>query len=62
MVIKKGGAVGKPVSRSVVLASAMLALSSAAGAAGLGRLNVLSDLGQPLRAEIDVVAVEKGEL
>lgn len=62
MVIKKGGAVGKPVSRSVVLASALLALSSAAGAAGLGRLNVLSDLGQPLRAEIDVVAVEKGEL
>ncbi|MCW5620714.1 MAG: LysM peptidoglycan-binding domain-containing protein [Burkholderiales bacterium] len=53
---------GKPVSRSVVLASALLALSSAAGAAGLGRLNVLSDLGQPLRAEIDVVAVEKGEL
>jgi len=40
----------------------MLALSSAAGAAGLGRLSVLSDLGQPLRAEIDVVAVEKGEL
>lgn len=53
---------GKPVSRSVVLASAMLALSSAAGAAGLGRLSVLSDLGQPLRAEIDVVAVEKDEL
>ncbi len=61
MVIGTGGAVGKPLFRVGVIASAVLAFSSAAGAAGLGRLNVLSDLGQPLRAEIDVVAVEKGE-
>jgi Tfp pilus assembly protein FimV len=40
----------------------LLACTSAASAAGLGKLAVLSDLGQPLRAEIDVVAVEKGEL
>jgi pilus assembly protein FimV len=57
-----GGAVGKPFSRAVLAASVALAFSSASYAAGLGRLNVLSDLGQPLRAEIDVVAVEKGEL
>ncbi len=57
-----GGAVGKPFTRAVLAASVMLAFSSASLAAGLGRLNVLSDLGQPLRAEIDVVAVEKGEL
>jgi pilus assembly protein FimV len=34
----------------------------AAPAAGLGKLTVLSNLGQPLRAEIDVVAVEKNEM
>jgi pilus assembly protein FimV len=61
MVIKTGGAVGKPFTRAVLTASVMLAFSSASLAAGLGRLSVLSDLGQPLRAEIDVVAVEKGE-
>jgi pilus assembly protein FimV len=60
--MKTGGAVGKPFSRAVLAASVALAFSSATYAAGLGRLNVMSDLGQPLRAEIDVVAVEKGEL
>lgn len=33
-----------------------------AGAVGLGRLNVLSSLGQPLAAEVDLVSVEKDEL
>ncbi|MBI3044285.1 MAG: hypothetical protein HYY78_15800 [Betaproteobacteria bacterium] len=33
-----------------------------AGAAGLGRLNVLSALGQPLVAEIELIAVSKEEL
>lgn len=33
-----------------------------AGAAGLGRLNVLSSLGQPLVAEIELVSVTKEEL
>src|SRR4249920_1852886 len=37
-------------------------LSATAHAAGLGKLTVLTHLGEPLRAEIDVVAVEKGEL
>lgn len=58
---KIGGAVGKPVCSAIVLVGALLAMSTA-DAAGLGRLNVLSDLGQPLKAEIDIVSVEKGEL
>jgi pilus assembly protein FimV len=33
-----------------------------ADAAGLGRINVLSSMGQPLRAEIELVSVEKEEL
>ena len=48
--------------RALLIASALLVCSAAAQAAGLGKLTVLSNLGQPLRAEIDVVAVEKGEL
>jgi pilus assembly protein FimV len=40
---------------------AWLLLSSVASAAGLGRLSVQSYLGQPLRAEIEVVAVQPGE-
>lgn len=42
--------------RSSVLAMALLAFSGGAGAAGLGRINVLSALGQPLRAEIEILA------
>ena len=62
MVITTGGTVGRNSFRALLAASVLLACASAASAAGLGRLAVLSDLGQPLRAEIDVVAVEKGEL
>ncbi len=41
----------------------LLALSPlSADAAGLGKLTVTSALGQPLRAEIELVAVEKNEL
>lgn len=41
----------------------MLALSPmTADAAGLGRLTVISALGQPLRAEIELVSVQKDEL
>jgi pilus assembly protein FimV len=45
-----------------LIAAALLLFSAAVQAAGLGKLTVLSHLGEPLRAEIDVVAVEKGEL
>ena len=52
-----GCAVGKTSLRAFI-AAALLLVSAAAQAAGLGKLTVLSHLGEPLRAEIDVVAVE----
>src|SRR4051812_8062980 len=45
----------------IVVALAAFALSAAANAAGLGRLTVLSALGQPLLAEIEIVALQAGE-
>lgn len=45
---------------TAAVASAVL-LSSAASAAGLGKLTVLSALGQPLRAEIELTAVSNEE-
>src|SRR6201989_3043075 len=57
-----GGAVSKTSLRASIIAGALLLVSGATHAAGLGKLTVLSHLGEPLRAEIDVVAVEKGEL
>lgn len=41
------------------LTLAGLLLPGAAGAAGLGQINVLSSLGQPFHAEIDVLSVRK---
>src|SRR3712207_9050459 len=38
-----------------------LALPIVATAAGLGRLTVLSSLGQPLNAEVELVSAQKGE-
>jgi pilus assembly protein FimV len=44
-------------------AGGLLSLNTlSATAAGLGRINVLSALGQPLQAEIELVAVQKGEI
>jgi pilus assembly protein FimV len=45
---------------TAAVASALI-LSSAAHAAGLGKLTVLSALGQPLRAEIELTAVSSDE-
>jgi pilus assembly protein FimV len=45
----------------VVAAAAWLALAAVANAAGLGRLTVLSPLGQPLLAEIEIVSLQPGE-
>jgi pilus assembly protein FimV len=42
-----------------ILLAGGLFLSSTAGAAGLGQMNVLSSLGQPLQAEIEVLSVRK---
>ncbi len=45
-----------------LVALLMALLPCVAGAAGLGRLNVLSAMGQPLVAEIELVSVTKEEL
>ncbi|WP_374350595.1 FimV family protein, partial [Chitinimonas sp.] len=47
--------------KTSVLAVALATIPFAAHAAGMGRLNVLSGLGQPLHAEIDLVAVQAAE-
>ena len=49
------------ISLAMLAATVWLAASFAAQAAGLGRLNVLSPLGQPLNAEIDIVSLQPGE-
>lgn len=48
--------------KATVAAVALATLPVAVHSAGLGRLNVLSGLGQPLRAEIDLVAVQAAEI
>lgn len=48
--------------KATVMAVAMAAMPLVAHSAGLGRLNILSGLGQPLRAEIDLVAVQAAEV
>ena len=45
----------------VIVAVVWLALAAVANAAGLGRLTVLSPLGQPLLAEIEIVSLQPGE-
>ena len=50
----------KPGVKACVLAM-MLAAPWSVHAAGLGRLNVLSGLGQPFRGEIDLVSVQPEE-
>ena len=56
---------GKIVGKSIIAAGALvclgLFLSTAALAAGLGRLTVLSALGEPLKAEIEIVSLQPGE-
>jgi len=60
----KQNRVGKNVGRSIAIAMFAAALSLAAlsaHAAGLGKINVLSALGQPLNAEIEIVQLQPGE-
>lgn len=53
---------GKFASKTVwVAAVAGMALPSIACAAGLGKISVLSALGQPLKAEIEIVSLQRGE-
>jgi pilus assembly protein FimV len=55
-----GWHVGKFASRFLVAVASLLP-SSLAFAAGLGQISVLSALGQPLRAEIEIVSLQRGE-
>ncbi|MGB7543730.1 MAG: FimV/HubP family polar landmark protein [Burkholderiales bacterium] len=52
---------GKFASKTRLLTLACLFLPSLVWAAGLGKLSVLSELGAPLRAEIEVVSLRQGE-
>ncbi len=53
---------GKSLIRVIATVVALLTWSMAAHAAGLGKLTVISTLGQPFRGEIDLVSVKKDEL
>jgi len=53
--------VGKTITVAIIAATLALAAPLTARAAGLGKLTVLSPLGQPLNAEIDIVALRPGE-
>lgn len=46
----------KSILRNTLLAAMMASLTGGASAAGLGRINVFSALGQPLRAEVEIAA------
>ena len=52
---------GRSIAIAVFAAALSVAGSFAAHAAGLDKITVLSSLGQPLNAEIDVVSVQAGE-
>src|SRR5262247_4205010 len=60
--VPEGGTVGNRTitTRLLALAALVLLLLGTMGA-GLGRLAVVSGLGQPLRAEIEIVALQRGE-
>ncbi len=51
-----------PLWCALSLALGLAVVSPQADAAGLGRLNVTSGLGQPLRAELEVTSVGRDEL
>ena len=52
---------GRSIANAIAATALCLAAPLAAHAAGLGKLTVLSPLGQPLNAEIEVVALQAGE-
>lgn len=49
------------VAGSIAVAALCLGTPSTARAAGLGELRLASELGQPLKAEIEIVSVQSGE-
>ena len=56
-----GKVVVKAITVAILAAAFALAVPLVAHAAGLGKLTVLSPLGQPLNAEIEIVALRPGE-
>jgi pilus assembly protein FimV len=56
-----GEPLGRPITAAILATTLALAAPFAAQAAGLGRLSVLTPLGQPLNAEIEIVALRPGE-
>jgi len=59
--LRGGVTVGRAVSIAILAAALALTAPASAFAAGLGKLNVLSPLGQALNAEIEIVALRPGE-
>ena len=57
----QGGTVGKSVTARLLAAALLLWVPLHALGAGLGKLTVLTALGQPLSAEIEVVSLQPGE-
>jgi pilus assembly protein FimV len=57
-----GEAVNKLIVRRWLLALSLMAVPALASAVGMGRLSVLSSLGQTLNAEVELVSVRKEEL
>src|SRR5258705_12414702 len=55
------GRVLKTITKAVVMAALFGALLSVAQAAGLGKLTLISALGQPLNAEVEIVSLQAGE-
>jgi pilus assembly protein FimV len=53
--------VGRTITVAILAVACVLATPLAVHAAGLGRLTVLSSLGQPLQAEIEIVSLQAGE-
>ena len=51
----------KPILRSVLIAAMLVAMAGQVQPAGLGKLTVLSSLGQPIRAEIQLTNVAEDE-
>src|SRR6185295_13013113 len=56
-----GDRVLKTITKAVVMVALLLALPLVARAAGLGKLTLISALGQPLNAEIEIVSLQPGE-
>jgi pilus assembly protein FimV len=51
----------KTITKAVVMAALFCALPLVAQAAGLGKLTLISALGQPLNAEVEIVSLQAGE-